>query len=105
MTIIGFRYDLTGQRVNLKPDDLVVDRHDRAPNQVEAVGVVGHGDTEMIVSLELGARIPCALDSKVAHIKGLTTFVRKGFSKPRITFTGPNPSGKNDLGLGATRKG
>ena len=68
--------DFTRKRVDFTGvDDLVVHRHDGAANEVEAVCVVGHRKSEMVVSWNLRTRVPCSLDAKVADVKRLTAFI------------------------------
>ena len=72
-------HDFARQRVNLAGvDNLVVNGHDRAADEVEPVGVVGHGQTEVIVARNRRARIPSALDTQVADVQRLAAFVGQG---------------------------
>ena len=99
-------HDFAGQRVDLaRVDDLVVNRHDGAANEVEPVGVVGHGQTEVVVSWHLCARVPRALDAEVADIERLASLVWKRFLEPQNYVNWAKSIGQEGFGVSTQESG
>ena len=57
-------------------DDLVIHCHDGTSNEIESIGVVRHGEAEMVVSWHGRARVPCTLDAEITDVKRLTALIR-----------------------------
>ena len=71
------------QRIDLAGvDDLVVHGHHRSADEVEPVGVVGHGHAEVVVPWNLSARVPCTLNAEVADVQFLATLVGQVLLEP-----------------------
>ena len=97
--------NFTRQRIDFAGvNDLIVDRHNGSTNEVEAVGVVGHGQTEVVVARNRRARVPRTLNTKVGHIKRLAALVGQGFLEPQNNVDRPETIGEEGLGIGSKKR-
>ena len=97
--------NFTRQRIDFAGvNDLIVDRHNGSTNEVEAVGVVGHGQTEVVVTRNRRARVPRTLNTKVGHVKRLAALVGEGFLEPQNNVDRSETIGEEGLGIGSEKR-